>query len=475
MSNLARIAADPKALTARMRIGAPEPAELRKAVARLMHQAGGQEKPTEEVAELQRRIIDCASAGSLSHLTRRELREGCKVVLHPPAPLAAEPEVIAGLLNQVERNKRRAAFFAVIDAYLDGFEPENATIISLAKRLEAIASRWPWRPNDHWPDRLDQFSLLDPKRAPELIANRVLSSGLDPCDTLADAGLDVAGRRFGGLVEAAFRFACHIVMAKQGQEAIDGQRVLIEWARDDAGKFGYQKAWPDFVKASLVPWEVVEPSEAHKSALLEILEHFGGGDPRAHPQRWRTVMDTAPGAYAVLMRWLTRASVLQFLDVVDRLMPDHQAKLMWAYRRAFWTSYLLSDGSSPGIDAAWVAFGDEGARLANRAARESGDKSFSAFGKQNDKSSAHAALILQMGDLTIVDWSHNAKYQVWRRGDKGAPQLFKSYYSYGSLYNAPVSGSHVSPSTYSWQKRLAQIIEGKTFFSPKPSWRPYRA
>jgi hypothetical protein len=472
---LANLAADPKALTARMRIGAPEPAELRKAVAKLDQQGEGRVRPAEEVTELQRRIFGLAAGGDLHRLTRRDMREGCKVVLHPPTPLAAVPQVIDGLLHQVERNKRRAAFFAVIDAYLDGFDSVDANVLSLSEKLRTIASRWDWRPNDHWPARLDQFSLLDPARAPELIARRVLSSGKRPRDVLAEAGLDAGGRRFGGLVEAAFRFACHLIMGSQGQEAVDGQRLLIDWARDDTGKFGYQKSWPDFVKASLVPWEVVEPSDAHKSALLEMLERFGGGDPRAQPQRWRPIMDNAPGAYAVLMRWLTRASVLQFLDVVDRLMPDYQAKEMWAYRRAFWTSYLLSDGNSPGIDAAWVAFGDEGARLANRAARESGDKSFSAFGKQNDKSAVHAALILQMGDLTIVDWSHNAKYQVWKRGEKGAPELFKPMYRYGALYNAPIDGSHAWPATYSWQRRLAQIIEGRPFYSPKPTWKPRRA
>lgn len=475
MTLLANLAADPKALTARMRVGAPEPAELRKAVAKLDQQGEDRDRPTEGVAELQKRIFGLAAEGALHQLTRRDMREGCKVVLHPPTPLAAVPQVIEGLLHQVERNKRRAGFFALIDAYLDSFDRENASLLALAEQLRAIASRWEWRPNDHWSSRLDQFCLLDPARAPELIARRVLSSGKHPRDALAEAGLDTAGRRFGGLVEAAFRFACHLVMKWQGQEAVDGQRVLIEWARDDAGRFGYQKSWPEFVRASLLPWELVEPSEAHKSALIEMLERFGGGDPRAHPQRWREVMDNAPGAYAVLMRWLTRASVLQFLDVVDRLMPDHQAKQMWAYRRAFWTSYLLSDGSSPGIDAAWVAFGDEGARLANRAARESGDKSFSAFGKQHDKSAVHAALILQMGDLTIVDWSHSAKYQVWRRGEKGAPELFKPMYRYGALYNGPIDGSHVSPATYSWQRRLAQIIEGRPFYSPKPAWKPRRA
>lgn len=475
MSLLATLAADPKALTARMRIGAPEPAELRKAVAKLDQNGDSRDMQAEDVADLQQRIHASAKDGQLHQLTRRDLREGCKVVLHPPKPLAVSPEVIDGLLGHVQRNQRRAAFFALIDAYLDGFEPQNPSVLGLADKLSAMAARWPWRPNDHWPARLRAYSLLDPAKAPELVARRVLTGGRHPRDVLAEAGLDTGSRRFGGLVDAAFRVACHLVMGWQGQEAVDGQRVLIDWARDDAGRFGYPKSWPDFVRACLLPWEVVEPSEAHKSALIEMLERFGGGDPRAHPQRWREVMDNAPGAYAVLMRWLTRASVLQFLDVVDRLMPDYQAKQMWSYRRAFWTSYLLSDGNSPGIDAAWVAFGDEGARLANKAARESGDRSFSAFGKQNDKSAVHAALIIQIGDLTVVDWSHNAKYQVWKRGDTGVPELFKATYKYGALYSAPISGSHVSPSTYSWQKRLAQIIEGKAFFSEKPAWRPRRA
>ena len=102
----------------------------------------------------------------------------------------------------------------------------------------------------------------------------------------------------------------------------------------------------------------------------------------------------------------------------------------------------------------------------------SGDKSFNAFGKQSDKSPQHAALILQMGDFTIVDWSHSAKYQVWKRGDKGAPQLFKDRYRSGELYSAPIQESHVSPKTFSWQKSLARIIEGRIIYSPKASWRP---
>lgn len=476
MNNLAALLADPKNLTLRLRTGSIEPTELRKAVENLADNGASKMRANDpDIGELQNRIASLASAGELGSLNRRELRLGCQAILNPPNPPAGNEEAISGILELVERNRRRAAFFAIIDAYLDGFSSDDETVVSLARKLAKITARWPWRETDHWPEKLHEYALLDPNKAPQLLAKRVLAGEMRPRDVFKAAGLDTPGRRFGGLVEAAFRSACHIVMGLHGQKAVDGQRTLIEWASDDSGKFAYQRSWPEFVEASLLPWEVAEPSEAHKSELIAMLERFGEGDPRTKPARWRTVMDRAPGAYAVLMRWLTRASVLQFLDIVDRLMPDREAKLMWAYRRAFWMSYLLGDGSAPSIDAAWVAFGDEGARLALRSARESDDRSFAAFGRQFDKSGQHAALILKMGDLTIVDWSHNAKYQVWKRHDENAPELFRPSYAAGSLYCAPVQETHASPSSFYWQKRLAQIIEGRAFYSAKSAWKPKRA
>lgn len=472
MSHLANLVANPRSIVARMRIGTVEPVELRRAVVSIEQSGSAVSGQGVDIGELQQRITSWATQSSSEQLSRRDLRIGCQAVLHPPHPPAENEIVIDRLLGEVARKRRRAPFFAVIDAYLDGFDSESAPHAALANRLEAIASQWPWREDDTWPERISNFSLFDPTRAPRVLARRVLAGKEGPSRVLQEAGLDTAGRRYGALAETAFRYACHLVVQMKGQEAVSGQKVLIDWAHNEAGDFGYQRVWPDFVEASLAPWEIEEPSEAHKSALLEMLERFGGGDPRAKPERWRTVMDRAPGAYAVLMRWLTRASVLQFLDIVDRLMPDNASRLMWAYRRAFWMSYLLSDGSAPGIDAAWVAFGDEGAQLARRTARETGDKSFNAFGKQNDKSAQHAALILQMGDLTIVDWSHSAKYQVWQRGDNGVPQLFKDRYRSGELYSAPIQESHSSPKTFTWQKALARIIEGRNFYSPKASWKP---
>jgi len=234
----------------------------------------------------------------------------------------------------------------------------------------------------------------------------------------------------------------------------------------------FPSSFTQFATGLLEPWSAIEPDKSYRSELIQTLERDGGGDPRMNPARWREMQQQAPNAYATLLKWLTRASVTQFLEIVGRSIGDANGRRMWAYRRAFWTSYLLGPDGGPTIQKAWIAFGSEGAALARDAARASGDTSFVAFGRQNDKSSQHSALIMEVGDLVIVDWSHNAKYNVWKRGDRGRPELFKSTYEVGTLYNAPHKDSHVSPANYTWQKKLAKIIEGRNFISEKPAWRP---
>jgi hypothetical protein len=337
-----------------------------------------------------------------------------------------------------------------------------------------MARGWPWRDGDQWRRRIDAFDLLDEGKAPMRLADAVLGSPDGPRPVFEEAGLDVGARPRGGLAEAAFRTACEAVSKMSGARAQEAQAMLLRWAQQPVGAVCFPGSWVDLVRACIRPWAEREPEAAHKAHLLAELETLGGGDPRIPGSgRWPQVEQQAPDVHSVLLRWLTRASVMQFLEVVDRSLREPDARRMWSYRRAFWTSYLLNE-SGPRIERAWVAFGADGARLARAAARETGDRSLSVFGNQTEKSGQHAALLLEIGDLMIVDWSHSGKYNVWRRGERGAPNLFRQQYRYGELDSAPLRESHVSPATYSWQKKLAQIIEGRSFFSEKPAWRPKR-
>lgn len=473
MSALAALLDAPAVLLRRVTARAPEPVAIRREAGRIAGQVGTAPS-AERTAELQLRVAAQIRSVGVGTVSRRDLRQSCRTFLHAPYPPVADEEVGPAIVGRVAETRRRAAFFALLDCYLDGYRDDDAAVERLASWLRGLAGAWPWRPADQWRRRIERFDLLDGARASARLARAVLDSAQGPRAVFEAAGLDVGTRPRGGLAESAFRTACGLVSSTDSGQAQEGQALLLRWAHQPAGTLCFPGSWVDLVRACIQPWSDREPDAAHKAHLLAELEVLGGGDPRIPGSgRWPQIAEKAPDAYGVLLRWLTRASVMQFLEVVDRSLREPDARRMWAYRRAFWTSYLLNE-TGPRIERAWVAFGADGARLARAAARETGDKSLSVFGNQSEKSGQHAALILEIGDLLIVDWSHSGKYNVWRRGERGRPNLFRLQYQAGELDSAPLRESHSSPSTYSWQKKLAQIIEGRTFFSEKPAWRPKR-
>jgi hypothetical protein len=470
---LASLLGDPASLLRRVTAKAPEPAAIRRAAASIAGQVGAA-PDAERTAELQLRVAAQIRSEGVEAVSRRDLRQSCRTFLHAPHPPAADPDLAQAIVGRVSSTHRRAAFFALLDCYLDGYRAGDEAVRRLSEWLKVIAAGWPWRPGDQWKDRLGRFDLLDGASAAERLAKAVLTSTTGHASVLEQAGLDMGTRPRGGLAEAAFRTTCRSVATMAGARAEQAQAMLLRWSLATTGTISFPASWVDLVRACVTPWISHEPGAQHKAHLLAELERLGGGDPRIPGSgRWPEVAQDAPDAYALLLRWLTRASVMQFLEVVDRSLREPDARRMWSYRRAFWTSYLLNE-SGPRIERAWVAFGADGARLARAAARETGDKSLSVFGNQSEKSGQHAALILEIGDLLVVDWSHSGKYNIWRRGERGRPSLFRLQYDAGELDSAPLRESHSSPSTYSWQKKLAQVIEGRVFYSEKASWRPSR-
>jgi hypothetical protein len=416
-------------------------------------------------------------AGDVGALSRRDLREGCKTLFHPPLAPGRDPGAAEALFTEVERRQRRAAFLALIGAYLDGFDPQDDDIARLAERLERARGDWPWKPHDPWPARADRFALFDPREAPGRIAASVIDGATSPTGLLADAGLDTDGRRQGGLALAAFRIACAEVESRAGDAAVAGQLRLIDWAfpRGRGRELELPDAWPDLAAALFLPWSDAPPEKEHQSLLSELAIDYAG-DPRTLPPRWRKVQERRPDALLTLKKWLVRASVLQFFDIVDSVADGR----MWRYRRSFWKSYVEAEH----VDDAWIVFGAAGVSHARAAADRIGEAALRQFGRLEPgagRSPNHACLLMTIGDLIIAEWSHNGRCYIWRRDTPKAPKLGQARYWPEELAH-PLSAidggerigiAHMQAESYGWQQKVARHIADETGVrTHQRDWKP---
>jgi hypothetical protein len=415
-----------------------EPKELAKVVSSLPPSGGERPEPP-DLADVQHRVVEHATKGTTETLSRRDVKLACQSFLSGPLPPGRNRVAAEFLINAAEAG-RRTLMQALIDAYLDHFEEGDPDVARLGSRLTRIVPQWPWRPSEWWAERAMTFAIFDSSLAPRRVHRAVLDADMPIPNLLRAAGLDSASRMTGGLARAGFEAACRETATLQGPASMDAQSRLIAWAGVAGDSLAYQKAWPAYAEALMAPWNNGEPPQDHKRQIMSAVLAYGG-DPRLHPIKWAPLRSTGV-AYNTLVRWLTKASLEQFFEIVSRIM--HIRPDMWDDRRQFWTRYL------PEISEAWVAFCPDGAELAETIARQARDASFRQFGRcatGNNRTREHAALIMKIGDLTVVDWSHNGEWNIWPAGSPSAPKLFKhgarySDYTPADLMNGPIHGRH---------------------------------
>ena len=226
-------------------------------------------------------------------------------------------------------------------------------------------------------------------------------------------------------------------------------------------------------KALCLPWfdrgapPLPDVQNLIKTFLVERL-----GNPQTRAGRWVGVESEA----ALVRRWLTRASLKVFFDLIS----DHALDAQWRYRETFWTA-CLNKGA---IDDAWLVLGH--AVHASARARESLGTAFGRL-EGGNVSADQSVLLLRIGPLIISEWSHNGKMRAYPAGK--APRLWQSMYSRGDL---TVSGlpfpadprrtgsrpsdntglAHMGSATGVWQRRAARLLaQYASFVLTEADWR----
>jgi EH_Signature domain len=431
----------------------PEIPEMDKAYQQVKRTLGEERPPKlpQEPEYWVKMARDAFDNKSLHNLNHRELKNISLCLWYGNNPLEQEEYFLKPFLNVCETQVKKSLCRALIWVYLHNFEKGIPSISLLGNWLAKIVRRWDWP----WADRHLELSLFNGHEAANSIAKSILDSNENVKSLLESIGIK-GSLQSGDMVSAALVSALEQYQKNSTfytSDKVDSWlKRLFEWAMLGGQNFSYPKLKKLFIESLLLPWANKRPEETIVNQTQSfLLDSFG--DPRLGGASWIGVNENA---MQVIRRWLVKRALAQFLDVVDELALDHQ----WKYRRAFWMAYY----KKAVISDAWVAFATRGASKAKYIAQRTQDKTWLNFGKLYPyRDASHAVLILRIGDLTIVDFSHNGKWRIWNRGNENAPKPYEKRYDCDDLIiygGANHEGSHHSSENYRWQREIENIITG---------------
>jgi len=416
---------------------------------------GGTPPDPEELLVVAARIS--SQVHSSNAVARKDWRQAPWCLWSKEYPLAHDDVVRDAYLGWL-RLKPRWSHNGLVSSYLRDFDPDDSSFHRIGEELADAAVKF----NTHWCERHRRFALFSPWNAPTRIAKAVLAESKPVREVLEEVGL-TGELVHSGLGAAAFRTSLEVYkeQIKSSDDPLNFFNKVTNWAvLGNELQFGSLRA--GIATCLLMPWVHGNPTSSNDLADMTrdfLLTHFK--DPRLHPALWNGVDDDA---LAVMKRWLARASLEQFFQIVDDVASP-EFRLQWPYRRPFWNAYEKIDA----ITDAWVAFADKGASRAKQVFE--GKLPFGRLHRTGNVQANQAILLLKVGSLTIAEWSENGKCFIWLSGNDNAPILYQKWYKRDDVTIGADNGGivHGGASHGTWQRRVANWIGQHTNIRVSPT------
>ncbi|MBF0627990.1 MAG: hypothetical protein HQL91_07195 [Magnetococcales bacterium] len=418
-------------------------------------------KPPVDLKAVHRKLVEANSNGSWSTIEPVEWRYASECLVMGQPPLLHDDSFVSAYLAAMRSFTSGGAIRRLARFYLVHFDRKVPGINRIASYLRENLGDC-----GIWAARHAQYQLFMPERAPESLSSAVQAQSDNPRRFLESIGFsgNLAGS---GLTAEAFLLSCRTLQRQientdSGMDALSIQNMIEpiwNWATNDGKTFscaGHRLAQAAFADALLLPWvNRAPPDDLQEFISSKLLSLFK--DPRMRPSTWVSVQ---PEAKRVFFRWLTKASLEQFLGFVD-IIVDPKHKAMWEARRRFWRAYH----DQHFMQEAWVVFGNKGAWFAAKTANRGHSIGFSTFqsGSGSGSDPTQCVLIMRIGSLVVADWSHNGACHIWHESRPMAPKLYDPTYGRDALR----SGSDFRQTHQgNWQREIANYIRAETNARP---------
>ena len=409
-----------------------------------------------DLAAIREKLILANKKGNWDLVEARDWRfaSECLSVGQGQEQLIRDEVFVKTYLVALGKNTSLPARRRLVRYYLMNFDPSMPTFQHIGSFLSRHKTDC-----GLWSERHTRFGIFDVRAGPHKLADEAMSPGTTPRKFFEGIGFtgSLAAARLTG---EAFLSACRKTqksLEASTQASADDLRRLADWAVVN-GTFvygGIPQAKSAFAEGMLLPWSTRNPSDEVREFVLGFMLGLFK-DPRLSTTTWIGISEDA---IRVMRRWLTKASLEQFLGVVDEVVASHH-KHMWDTRRKFWRAYYDREY----MREAWVVFGRRGVeyarRLADRKDRpDANDLGFGSFAQGSVQDQTQAVLIMCIGTLVVADWSHNGFCHIWHEYSEDAPRLYKATYTRsdlttGSAFKKMHSGT--------WWPDVHDFIRGET-------------
>jgi hypothetical protein len=435
--------------------------------------------PKPQLEVLRRSLLDLY-AGSNGDADRRSLRDAPWLLWDSNPRLATElPRLLEAVHVQATEHQR--TFRNLIESWIVGFESADLTIEETGRHIGRLLDSATDRRLEFWQRLHKRLAFFNANKGPGGIAQWLLSGPEDVPHVLAATGFDNPVRGGGGYsraVQTEVVSAADVAMrGRWAEQALARASAFL--APGDKLRFPDRRG--ELAKGLTNPWRDhgAVPVETAKSMVCDFLvRHLR--DPRTHPGNWQTA---GPETTSLVRQWLVRASLDMFFGLIAQFALDQH----WHWRAAFWKA-CMDRCTEKGVPFdAWVALGSQVRQVASASVDLR-----NAFGKivGAGVGARQAVLIMQVGPITLCEWSHNGTLRAWPSDWKDAPRLGRSEYDRAELVGKcldfppnPTYGSrgessgkglrHDSSSRSYWQGSAAELLARRTGIRlTSTDWQP---
>ena len=163
--------------------------------------------------------------------------------------------------------------------------------------------------------------------------------------------------------------------------------------------------------------ETRSPGETAIKDIANLIEN-NFDDPITGKSKWPSVPDNLGGIQArercldIVRKWQVFRSITLFFKIIEQVV-DSEHKHQFPIRRDFWLKYF----DKGMVQDAWVVLGPKAQAQMDRLKQQTEDYRALKWASMSGGPSDQCALLMKLGDTTVMEFSHSGKVRMWGEKD----------------------------------------------------------